>query len=51
MRQAVQAMGDPLGTTLLGAPGQRAPADSVLSRLLSREVAVLGGRRREEIIP
>jgi hypothetical protein len=51
MGQAIQAMTDPLGAALLGAPGERPPADPVLSRLLSREVAVLGSRRCEEVFP
>ena len=51
IRQAIQAMTDPLGAALLGTPGQCSPADAVLGRLLGREVAVLGCRRREEIFP
>ena len=51
MRQPIQAVGDPLGTALLGAPSQRSPADAVLGRLLGREEAVLRSCGGEEIFP
>jgi len=43
--------GDPLRRAVLGTPGERAPTDAVFSGLFGREVAVLGGRRGEEIFP
>ena len=51
MGQAVQTMTDTFSRAVLGAPRQRPPADPVLSSLRGREVAVLGGGRREEIFP
>jgi hypothetical protein len=51
VRQPIQPVGDALRRAVLGTPGERPPADPVLSRLLGREVTVLGGRRREEIFP
>jgi hypothetical protein len=44
-------MTDPLGAALLGAPGERPPANPVLSRLLGREVAVLIASSGEELFP
>jgi len=51
MRQPIQTVGDPLRRAVLGTPRERPPADAGLSRLLGREVTVLSGRRREQIVP